>query len=377
MLHRILGASLLNAVSPGVDPLPALDELVALRFNAVRIFCGALPWTGQELHHVYENLPRVLEACGARGLNAYLAYHTEAGTGYDLERHTDEVEAIARAYQIIALREVANEADHDTQGGRLTPERCADLAARMDKTVMYGATITDDESMIYAGRNGNAVHLDRGRDPWNMARRVREIYGRSEANGLPSKNQEPIGADEVNDPGRRLNDPAIFRTLGVLGRLFDCASYFHSEDGRYSNPLRPVTRQCAEAFAAGFLVWPSADELTYKNAGHGGSPVKAANFDKIIRVYSGVMPDGRSALTAALGVTESLEACAVELNEGWSWADLLSQDTAQDGRHLQIWRTVYDGVSRDIAQYSNRYPKDTYKRKRRVDDGGGTFGRSS
>jgi hypothetical protein len=380
MLHRILGASLLNALSPGVDPMPALDEAVALRWNAVRIFCGALPWSGQELSHVYANLPRVLEACGARGLNAYLGYHTEAGTGYDLDRHTDEVEAIARAYQTIVLREVANEADHETQGGRLPPERCRDLAARMDGTAIYGATITDDESMVYAGRDANAVHLDRGRDPWNMVRRVREIYGRSEANGLPSKNQEPIGADEINDPGRRLNDPAIFRTMGILGRLFDCSSFFHSEDGRYSRLLRPVTRSCAEAFAAGFLAWPAPDELTYKNTGHGGSPVKAANFDKVIRVYSGVMPNGVEALTVPLGLTESVDASAVELNSGWRWSDLLAEDIAQDGRKLQIWRTVYDGAAMQAAaapERKNRYPVDTYRRRPRIDDGGRTSGRSS
>ena len=377
MLHRILGASLLNACSPGVVYEPALDEAVALRWNGVRVFGGALPWSGQELSHVYANLPRLAEACGARGLNVYLAYHTEAGTGYDLEAHTDELERIARAYPVIVLREVANEADHDTQGGRLPPDRCADLADRMDGVVMYGATITDDESMIYAGREGNAVHLDRGRDPWNMVRRIREIYGRSEANGLPSLNQEPIGADEVNDPGRRLNDPAIFRTMGVLGRLFDCASIFHSEDGRYSRCLRPVTRSCAEAFGQGFLTWPTPDELTYKNTGHGGSPVKAANFDKVIRVYSGVMPDGLSALTVALGLTESLEASAVELNSGWHWSDLLAQDQGQDGRLVQIWRTTYDGVSRDIAPYTNFYPKDVYVRAPRMDDGGRTIGRSS
>jgi len=377
MLHRILGGSVLTACSPGVDPMPALDEGVALRWNAVRIFCGALPWSGQELSHVYANLPRVLDACAARGFNAYLAYHTEAGTGYDLERHTDEVEAIARSYPVVVLREVANEADHDTQGGRLSPERCADLADRMDGTAIYGATIVDDESMEYAGQDGNAVHLDRGRDPWNMVRRVREIYGRSESNGKPSLNQEPIGADEVNDPGRRLNDPAIFRTMGALGRLFDCASIFHSEDGRYSRTLRPVTRSCAEAFSAGFLTWPTADELTYKNTGHGGSPVKAANFDKVIRVYSGVMPDGLSALTVALGLTESLEACAVELNSGWRWDTLLSEDIGQDGRKVQIWRTAYDGASREVVTYQNRYPIDTYTRRRRIDDGGKTYGRSS
>ena len=81
MLYRICGSSVLTAAAPGVDPRPALDEAVGLGFTLVRIFCGALPWKGQEIGHVYANLPGVLAECGARGLNAYLSYHTEAGTG--------------------------------------------------------------------------------------------------------------------------------------------------------------------------------------------------------------------------------------------------------------------------------------------------------
>jgi hypothetical protein len=363
MLYRICGASLLNAAAPGVEYRPALDQGVGLGWTLYRIFCGALPWANQEVGHVYQNLPRLLDEVAARGANAYLAYHTDAETGYDLERHTDEIEAIARAYPAVVLREVANEADHPTQGGRLPPDRCADLADRMDGVGIHGATITDDESMIYAGRDANAVHLDRGRDPWNMVRRVREIYGRSEANGLPSTNQEPIGADEQDAPGSRCADPAIFLTMGALGRLFDCMSVFHSEDGRYSRVLRPRQTECAQAFGRGFRVWPTADELQYRNTGHGGSPVKAANFDKVIRVYSGVVPDWRSALTVALGMTGSVADCQIELNPGWHWTDLLAEARGADGKLVQVWRTTSDGSAAVMSAppFENRYPRDDYR----------------
>jgi len=364
MLYRICGASMLTACAPGRDATPALDEAVALGSTLVRIFCGALPWCSQEPQHVYERLPGVLEACAARGVNAYLAYHTEAGTGYDLDAHTDEVERIARAYPTVVLREVANEADHPTQGDRLSPERCADLADRMDGVVLHGATITDDESMIYAGRDGNAVHLDRGRDPWNMVRRIREIYGRSEANGLPSTNQEPIGGAEQPEPGKRLSDPAIFRTMGALGRLFDCLSIFHSDDGLNARPFQPRQLACARAFGEGFRAWPTEDELQYRNTGHGGSPVKTANFDRVIRVYSGVVPDWTQALTVVLGLQQSTDYAGVELNEGWRWDTLISQDTGEDGKLLQIWRTTSDGSStaRTAKVVKQRYPPDQFGR---------------
>lgn len=340
MLHRILGTSVLSPLAPGRDYGPALDDAVSIGASLVRVFCGALPWANQSLQDVYGGLPPFLEACAERGLNAYLAYHTEAGTGYDLEDHTDCVEDIATAYPVVVLREVANEADHPTQGGRLDPDRCADLADRLNGPCALGATITSDESDLYMGRDFTAVHLDRGRDPWNMVRRVREIYAHVERHGIPATNQEPIGADEHDDPGRRCADPAIFLTMGALGRLFDVMSVFHSEDGLNAQPWRPVQRQCARAFAHGFTVWPHADTLTYKNTGHDGSPVKSANFDKVVRVYSGVMPSGAEAFTVALGLQGSLENAAVQLNDGWRWDTLMAQETGHDGAIVQCWRTV-------------------------------------
>ena len=341
MLHRAVGASMLSPLRPGHEYRPALDDAVALGWNVVRTFCGALPWCGQEIHHVYERLPTFLQECEARGFNAYLAYHTEAGTGYDLEQHTDEVERIAQAYPVVVLREVANEADHDTQGGRLDPGRCADLAGRMAGPVSYGATLEGDESDKYTGRDHTSVHLDRGRDPWNMVRRVREIYAHTERFKRPANNQEPIGAAEQDEPGRRCADPAIFHTMALLNRLFDCtADIFHSNDGLDALPLGPQQRACAQAFAAGARLWPTGDVLSYRNAGHEGSPVRDANFDKVVRVYSGLMPNGVEAMTVALGLQGSVDNAAVELNEGWRWDTLLSQMQGFDGALVQCWRTT-------------------------------------
>lgn len=340
MLHRICGGSVLSPLAPGVEYRPALDQAVTLGWNIVRIFCGALTWAGQEPHHVYERLPGCLEECGARGLNAYLAYHTDAETGYNLDDHTDEVEAIACAYPVVVLREVANEADHDTQGDRLPPERCLDLADRMNGPAALGATLEGDESDKYTGRDHTAVHLDRGRDPWNMVRRVREIYAHMERFNRPANNQEPIGAGEQEEPGRRCADPAIFHTMAALNRLFGIGvNIFHSEDGLNAQPLRPQQLACAQAFGAGWRVWPTGDVLSYRNAGHEGSPVRDANWDRVVRVYSGLMPSGIEAFTVALGLQQSVDYAGVELNEGWRWDTLLSQMQGLDGALVQCWRT--------------------------------------
>jgi hypothetical protein len=61
---------------------------------------------------------------------------------------------------------------------------------------------------------------------------------------------EPMGADEVNQPGKRSNVPKYF---GVLGSVLTMVSavYFHSTAGLACNGLGPITRQCAVEFFKG------------------------------------------------------------------------------------------------------------------------------
>ena len=229
MLHRAVGASILSPLRPGHEYRPALDEAVGLGWNIVRTFCGALPWCGQEIGHVYERLPPFLGELQARGLNGYLAYHTEAGTGYDLEQHTDDVEGIARQFPVVVLREVANEADHSTQGGRLDPDRCADLADRMDGPVSFGATLEGDESDTYAGRDHTSVHLDRGPGPVEHGPTGAEIYAHTERS-IPARHRGSraamalsVGVWRDGDRDRRgdarLSDPPRRRQRGEAGVL--------------------------------------------------------------------------------------------------------------------------------------------------------------
>lgn len=310
MIHQIVGASCLAAVRPNHDPRPALDEIAALGFNAVRgPFAGALPWAGQELRHVYEGLPRFLGWCSERGLNAIVPYITEAGTGYDLDAHVRELEGIRASYRKVVLPEVGNESPHPSQGGRLTPERCRDLAAMMVGPVSYGADL-DDESTRYAGGDYVSIHLDRGRDHrWNMVRRVREMLAVSEATGKPILSGEPIGADETEQPGKRCAAPEVFFTLGALNRLFLGGSgVWHSQAGLMAERLGPNQRRCAEAYLAGVRVWPGAERLQYFNVGHQNSPIVSARFNEgdlrkegCTRSYSGL--SGDSGINVTLGIS--------------------------------------------------------------------------
>jgi hypothetical protein len=316
VIHQIIGASCLAPFRPGHDYRPALDEIAALGYGCVRTFCGPLPWCNQTREAVYAGLPRFLDHCHNRGLNAYLPYITEAGTGFDLEAHVRELEAIANEWPAVVLKATSNESNHPSQGGRLPPERCRDLAAMMRGPVSFGADL-DDESTAYTGGAWVSSHLDRGRPAWNWVRRVREQFGVSETVGKPVLSGEPMGADEQANPGKRESAPELFFTLGALNRLFLGGSgVFHSQSGLMAERLGPNQRRCAEAYLAGVRLIPGAHRLTYKNAGHDGSPVKSARFNDgdmgkegCCRAYSGI--EGDTGFSVVLGVVG---------NSGVDWA---------------------------------------------------------
>lgn len=332
-LHRIVGFSNLAPFRPGHDYRPALDEIAELGGTLARAFAGPLPWCGQEIAHVYDRLPGWLDACRERSLHGYLAYCTEADTGYALDAHVRQLEILTAGRDNV-LKEVGNELDHPTQGGRLDPGRVADLAQRMAGTVGYGATIEDDESPKYAGGAFVPVHLDRGRDTWNMVRRVREVEAMSANTGKPAFNQEPIGAAEASIAGKRESNPNVFFTMGVLNRLFEVGGVFHSDDGLLAQRLGPNQRLCAEAFVQGARLWPGIDRLTYKNVGHENSPVVRARFNEgrneegVTRAYSGVV--GNDGFTVGVGVVGNP---GLDWGNGWTPREVIAERPG-----VTVWR---------------------------------------
>jgi hypothetical protein len=284
-----------------------MDEALVLGFNTLRTFGGPLPWAHQALADVYRNLPPFLGWARERGLHVYLPYITEAGLGYDLADHVREVESIVAGRDNV-LRSAANESNHPSQGGRLTPERCRDMVALMGGQASFGADL-DDESTAYAGGAFVSSHLNRSRPAWNWVRRVREQLAVSESTGRPVLSGEPMGAAEQAIAGKRESDPALFLTLGALNRLFLGGNgVFHSEDGLWARPLGPRQRECAAAFIRGSRIWNGAHRLRYLNVGHQGGPIASATFNDgdlskegCTRSYCGLEGDGRG-FNVTLGI---------------------------------------------------------------------------
>lgn len=333
MKLRAIGASVLAPFRPGHDFRPALDE-ARLLFgpNAlVRTFCGPLPWADQTQRSVYDGLPGYLDACRERQLHGLLSYITEAGTGYALDAHVRELEQIVTGRDNV-LREVANEADNPSQGGKLTPDRCKDLALRMGGPTAFGACIADDESTTYGrGAGWYGWHRDRGRDKWNQVRRQREGLAVQDVLEIPVLDQEGIGAGEADVAGKRESDPNVFFVQALLARLWLAGAIFHSEDGLWARPLGPNQRLCAEAFRDGFRLVPGEDRYTYQNSNVNGgwndSPVQSHNLTGCVRAYSAVL--GNQGVSIALGITGDH---GVRFGAGWRASELA------DRPGVMVWR---------------------------------------
>jgi hypothetical protein len=229
------------------------------------------------------------------------------------------------------LREVANEPWHPTQGGRLPWERLSALRDRMAKPAALGAA-ADDESDDNARGDFGSVHRDRSRDKWNCVRRVRELEGLSDRVAKAAIDQEPIGAAEQSEPGRRESDPAIFFTQAVLAKIMAVGTVLHSTDGLMAVPFHANQRACAQAFVRGAKCW-SGPRLSFRNARWADSPVKTADLldtdpnspyynpeGTVVRVYSGV--SGDSGMTCALGLTGDPK---IEWQNGWAPAGIVDQ----------------------------------------------------
>jgi hypothetical protein len=327
-----------------------LDWAVRTGFNGVRVFAGALTWAGQTPASALAGLPAFLDRAYARGLAVEVTALTDTGTGYDMAAHVDAIGAICAGRQNVVV-EVGNEIGHGSQSLALT----LDYARQLGETLLtprgilwaVGAPIETDEPIdgVYPGAGGDycTVHLDRGRETWNQVRRVREIYAVVEAHSCPAINNEPIGADENYVAGKRWNDPAMFFTLGALDRAFGTGGVHHSQAGLMAELPGPLQQQCADKYVAAHravdAVLPNLVG-SYKNVGHGGSPLSSATFvdggdgDGVVRAYSFI--SGTRGVTVLIGAKGNL---GLVWANGWTRVGSapIASITAHDGRVAAVW----------------------------------------
>lgn len=250
--------------------------------------------------------------------------------------------------------ELANENVHPTQQrgllGDVTFLRALRAYVPAHVPISLGSTCCgqSDEDEWYPGGDYITIHLDRGdggprarpdgttyqspiRDPWDMVRRVWELANVSEMSGRPVVDDEGVGADERDDPGRRLASPANFFARGALARVLELGSTFHCQDCLYARVPGDVQRACAEAFIQGATLIPDEWILQRANARWSNSPV--LDEGNTVRTYSG-LADSHGALVA-LGFRGSEP--GLRFRSGWRRSGVLASRIGADGKTVEVW----------------------------------------
>jgi hypothetical protein len=190
-------------------------------------------------------LPRLLALAGKHGLHVeVVALADTASYTFDVERHVTAVgEACARAGNCFI--EVANEPYHATQAPAVQDRAfLRRLRARIPATipVALGAAPEPRDS---GGGDYATVHLSRdtGNKGWAYVEALKRAGDLPARLKVPVVSDEPIGAAERLEPGRRDNDPARFAAAARATREAGMGATFHYTEGIQA--IIPSGRQLA------------------------------------------------------------------------------------------------------------------------------------
>jgi hypothetical protein len=271
-----------------------------------------------------ESLPRLLTLAARHGL--YVEVVALADTKrypVDPVLHVSRIGAICAAHDN-ALIEIANEPDHGSQMDELRDRRyLAMLRAKIPRNVpvALGSSIKDNGlSGDDGGGDYLTVHLTRaewGTDDGQLSDIPKAAQLALRAN-KPVINDEPIGAGEEREPGRRESAPARFRAMSLASRLAGLGATFHYEDGIQARI--PMGRQ-AEAFAAWQEAWSLLPRDIEETAVFHPGATKASPVDGVRPAAALPVMVGERANDAWALLVESGQDAAVTWREGWRQLD--------------------------------------------------------
>ncbi len=136
--------------------------------------------------------------------------------------------------------------------------------------------------------------------------------------GKPVVDDEPMGADEIDQPGKRSNNPDDFFWLGATASMMSAGATFHSTAGINDITPGPVTTTAEASFFAGLSAIPTASQTwLYSRGGLSTNPL--AHSDR---------PDPAGALRTFCKISGG-DAWCVAIRPGPQW-----QATAVGGWHI-------------------------------------------
>ena len=233
-----------------------LDWAHGQKLTVVRVFVMARNLFQLEAADGLAALPRVLELAQARSLHVEaVALIDTAEMKIDLDAHVKAIGGIA-AKHTNALVEIANEPGHPTQDRRLhDPATVRRLAALVPDRVpvALGSAEYDDG---YASGDYATYHFPRAPDPdgWGHVLALSRGAALVSQWRKPVVSDEPIGAGNALQPGRRDNDPRRFRAAAALTRLAALQPTFHYEGGLQARVPAGTELGCFTAWTNGLEI---------------------------------------------------------------------------------------------------------------------------
>jgi hypothetical protein len=188
-----------------------------------------------------------------------------------------------------AVLEIANEPVHPTQAPDVQePDVLARLRTRVPAAVPVALGSVERGEGFAAGDYVTwHVPRDASHDGWGHVLAIAEGGAISRARRKPVVSDEPIGAGDRLEPGRRDNSPARFRAAALLTRLAGLGATFHYQGGLEGTI--PVGRQleCFNAWNSAWTLLPGDIERrgVFRRAGDRGAAVVSYSTDRALGVF--------------------------------------------------------------------------------------------
>jgi hypothetical protein len=219
-------------------------------------------------------LPRLLDLAQKHGIFVeVVALASTREYTFDLEAHVRAVAGICARHPNAVL-ELANEPGHRSQIEPIhDPERMQRLAASLPREVPVSLGSVEYDQKFAAG-SYVTWHAPR-RPGWDHVITVAGGAELVERFKKPVVSDEPVGAGDRIERGRRDNAPERFRALALVSRLAGLGATFHSNGGIQAARPSATESACLDAWTEGLDTLP-------RDAGSAGTFRRADPADPIV-----------------------------------------------------------------------------------------------
>ncbi len=277
--------TLMQDVVRGVDVGPYLEARRLAGANLARVLMTMVNITDLRPEQYTDGqIGALLAAAHARGLRLELVALADA-EGWPLSKQQAQVQRVVdvvAANGCLDVVEVANE-PFPGKGNAAAP---ADIVrgVRKPACVLMASGVYDppEDSTSMFALDFITFHSSRDAE-WPRKAKDGQDYrdgfdwasGKSFPGiGKPVVDDEPMGADETDQPGKRSNNPNDFYWLGATASMMSAGATFHSTAGITDLVPGPVTTTAEQSFFAGLSAVPTETQTwLYTRGGLSNNPL--------------------------------------------------------------------------------------------------------